>query len=301
MRHVPDWFPGAGFKRTAVRWKKCVQQIASLPYEWVKKGVAEGTAKPSYVQALLEKGVENMTEEEQFVAKWSAASLYTGGADTTVSSICCFYLAMALFPEVQKKAQAEIDRVVGTDRLPTFSDRDDLPYVDAVVKEVLRWHPVAPMGLPHVTAEDDIYEGYYIPKGAMLMPNIYGFMHDPAVFKDPYTFNPDRFLGPNPEPDTHTLAFGFGRRICPGRELADSSVFLSIATSLAAFNISKPLENGVEVEPVVKFKPGVISHPEPFKVTIRPRSEKAAALVKAVEEEHPFTESDAKLLQTVQC
>lgn len=82
-------------------------------------------------------------------------------------------MAMSLYPEVQRKAQEEIERVIGTDRLPTFDDRDNLPYVDAIVKEALRWHPVAPMGVPHMTTEDDIYEGYFIPKGALLLPNIW--------------------------------------------------------------------------------------------------------------------------------
>lgn len=80
---------------------------------------------------------------------------------------------MILHPGVQKKAQEEIDKVIGHDRLPSFSDRDSLPYIDAIVKEVLRWHPVAPMGLPHVTTEDDMYLGYFIPKGAMLLANIW--------------------------------------------------------------------------------------------------------------------------------
>ena len=78
-----------------------------------------------------------------------------------------------VFPEVQQKAQEEIDRVVGQDRLPTFKDRKDLPYIEATVKEVLRWHPVGPMAIPHTSTEDDICEGYLIPKGAMLLPNIW--------------------------------------------------------------------------------------------------------------------------------
>lgn len=85
----------------------------------------------------------------------------------------CFFLAMTLFPDVQRKAQEEIDRVVGSGRLPGFQDRENLPYIDAIVKEVLRWHPVAPMSLAHVTTEDDICEGYLIPKGALLLPNIW--------------------------------------------------------------------------------------------------------------------------------
>lgn len=80
---------------------------------------------------------------------------------------------MTLHSEVQRKAQEEIDRVVGSHRLPTFDDRDNLPYVEAVVKECFRWHPIAPMGIPHVSTEDDVCEGYLIPKGAMVIPNIW--------------------------------------------------------------------------------------------------------------------------------
>jgi cytochrome P450 len=82
-----------------------------------------------------------------------------------------FFLCMALYPQVQRKAQEEIDRVVSTSRLPTFEDRENLPYVNALVKEALRWHPVTPMGAPHMATEDDIYEGYYIPKGATILWN----------------------------------------------------------------------------------------------------------------------------------
>ena len=78
---------------------------------------------------------------------------------------------MTLFPEVQLEAQEEIDRIVGTKRLPNFEDRPNLPYVDAIVKEVLRWHPVAPIGVPHMTTEDDIFNGYLIPKGALILAN----------------------------------------------------------------------------------------------------------------------------------
>lgn len=84
-----------------------------------------------------------------------------------------FFLAMVLHPEVQHKAREEIDRVVGDGRLPTVKDRDHLPYVEAVLKEAFRWHPIAPMGLPHLVTEDDVYEGYLIPKDAIVIPNIW--------------------------------------------------------------------------------------------------------------------------------
>ena len=80
---------------------------------------------------------------------------------------------MSLSPEVVRKAQEEIDRVIGNDRLPTSMDRSNLPYIEAVVKEVLRWHPVAPMGLPHTSTTEDVFEGYLIPKGSMVIANIW--------------------------------------------------------------------------------------------------------------------------------
>lgn len=80
---------------------------------------------------------------------------------------------MTLFPEVQRKAQEEIDRVIGTTRLPTFNDRDSLPYINAVLLEAWRWHPVIPMGLPHVAKVDDVVNGFCIPKGAIVLPNVW--------------------------------------------------------------------------------------------------------------------------------
>jgi len=203
---------------------------------------------------------------------------------------------MTLFPEVQRKAQEEIDRVVGQGRLPSFEDRENLPYIDAVVKEALRWHPVAPLGLPHVSTEDDIYKGYLIPKGAMLIAGIWGFLHDPKVFHDPMSFKPERFLGENPEPDPHTMSFGFGRRICPGRVLADTSTYLTVAQCLAVFDIAKRVENGRTIETAAKFLPGIISHPDTFQVDIKPRSPEYEKLIRAVEVEHPWQESDSKHL-----
>lgn len=90
-----------------------------------------------------------------------------------MASVNAFFLAMTKFPEAQKKAQEEIDRVVGSDRLPTVSDRDNLPYLEALIKEVLRWHTIAPMGLLHMSSEEASYSGYRIPKGSLVLCNIW--------------------------------------------------------------------------------------------------------------------------------
>ncbi len=91
----------------------------------------------------------------------------------TVASVRAFFLAMAMYPDIQRKAQEELDRVVGRTRLPDFEDRNNLPYVNAVVKELTRWNVVAPMGLPHAALEDDEYNGYFIPKGSIVIANVW--------------------------------------------------------------------------------------------------------------------------------
>jgi cytochrome P450 len=116
------------------------------------------------------------------------------------------------------------------------------------------------------------------------------------------TFKPERFLktdGHEPEMDPHSLVFGFGRRICPGRFLADNTLFLSVAQSLAVFNITKAIEGGKEVDVKPEFQPGVISHPAPWKFDITPRSPAHVHLIFSVEKEHPWEESDAPDLEAI--
>ncbi|KDQ57072.1 hypothetical protein JAAARDRAFT_35668 [Jaapia argillacea MUCL 33604] len=278
LQYVPDWFPGTGWKKVAAEYKATLTDMGNVPLDFTKAEMAAGTAAPSFTSNLLE-GKE-LSDTEKDTIKWAAASLYSGGADTTVSTTYTFYLAMTLHPEILKKAQAEIDAVVGSDRLPSFEDRENLPYVNALVKEVLRWGPVTPLGLPHGSTEDDIYEGYFIPKGSIIFVNVWQLLRDPRVYANPLQFDPERFLKAEPEEDPKNFCFGFGRRICPGRILADASIYISIAMSLAVFDITKAKdERGNVLEPVKDFTSGIISHPKPFPCEIRPRSAKAEALI----------------------
>lgn len=209
--------------------------------------------------------------------QWSGfavTNIYIGGSDTvrptqisqhidtlsdvftfkTLSAIQTFFLAMALYPEIQRKAQAELDAMIGNSRLPTFQDRDSLPYVNALIKETLRWQNATPSGMPpglywwlsfilaiigvgHMSMQDDVYEGYFIPKGTIVIGNTWwpgypleyvstrgsydlcgfrSFMHDESVYQDPLEFIPDRYLkngklDPSVR-DPKVAVFGFGRR-----------------------------------------------------------------------------------------
>ncbi|KAF9526842.1 cytochrome P450 [Crepidotus variabilis] len=279
LKHLPDWVPGTSFLKLARDWRRDTEAMADVPYAFTKKQVAAGTAVPSFVSTGLEDEASRSSEYIRDL-KWTAASLYGGGADTTVSSEYAFFLAMVLFPEVQKKAQAELDVVIGNDRLPTIADMPRLPYVNAVVTEVLRWNSVAPLGVPHTAMEDGYINGYFVPKGTILIANLWAMLHDPEIYPDPFVFNPERHLGPEPQRDVRRVCFGYGRRICPGMHLAEVSVYSLVSTSLAVFNMEKALDgNGVPMTPVHENTNGIISYPKPFDCAIKPRSEKALALI----------------------
>ncbi|EGE82874.1 OrdA protein [Blastomyces dermatitidis ATCC 18188] len=306
LRHLPENFPGATFKKTARRWRKSIQASAYIPYRFVQRQMAsDPTHQLSYVSKLVQqlRGDDQnakLEQEDEQAIIWTAASLYGAAADTTIITLTIFTLAMIKFPHVQRKAQEELDRVVGTTRLPNFDDRDQLPYIDALVKEAVRWWPIAPMGFPHTATEDIEYNGLHIPKGAFLLPAVWWFLHDPDVYADPESFDPDRFLAPRNEPDPTADAFGYGRRICPGRFFADSSLYLTIAQSLAAFNIRPAVgEDGREIEVDVKPKPGILTYPTKFDFHIEPRSEEHVQLIRELERQYPWEASDAELLESV--
>lgn len=116
------------------------------------------------------------------------------------------------------------------------------------------------------------------------------------------TFRPERFLETathKPELDPRNFVFGFGRRICPARYVADNALFITIAQTLAVFDVEKLVENGKVVEPEIRFEPGMVSHPVPYRISITPRSKVHEALIKAAEQVYPFEESDAKELESV--
>lgn len=151
---------------------------------------------------------------------------------------------MALHPDVQKKAHKALDAVLQGQRLPDFNDfGGHIPYVDAVVNEVLRWNPATPFAVYHVASEDDSYKGYEIPKGSIMIPNLWALLHQESVFgPDTDKFIPERFLQPdgqlNPDILDLDIAFGFGRRACPGKgtQLHVDPCYLELVT-VTIFNL----------------------------------------------------------------
>ncbi|KAK7434477.1 hypothetical protein VKT23_020160 [Stygiomarasmius scandens] len=265
LKYVPEWFPGAGFKLKAKEWKKAATTAPRITFDFAKSEIAKGTAKPSvvsrYMMELEESGTWSQKQEE--VVRDAAGVMVFAGTESATSAISTLLLAMVLHPEKQKKAQEAIDAAIGIDRLPDFSDEGKIPYIEALCREVLRWRPVAPTGIPHYTSKPDEYNGYYIPANSLVIGNSWAILHDTAIYGlDADDFNPDRFIKNgelNPEMPDVKSTFGFGRRACAGQYMAELSLFMMAISILSVFDIKKPLdENGNEITPSDQYETGGI-------------------------------------------
>ncbi|KAJ3484834.1 hypothetical protein NLI96_g5364 [Meripilus lineatus] len=290
LKMLPEWFPGAGFQREAKRWKYAAAQMLNRPWENVKSRMAHGEVFECATTRLLERADEDTSKDPDCthaIIAEGVGSMYGGAIDTGTSVLTSFILAMMLHPEAQQKAQAELDEVVGKNELPTYSDVEKLPYVGALVAECFRSLPVTPIAVPHRVMEDDIYKGYFIPKGSTVISNLYAILHDEKVYPNPEKFDPERYLKDgkwNPAvQDATSIVFGLGRRICPGRFMAKDVLWMSIALILSVFRISKAMDDdGNEITPEQSFLPGLIVLPAPFKASIKVRSDAHADLIKGI-------------------
>ncbi|KAJ3533544.1 hypothetical protein NMY22_g7294 [Coprinellus aureogranulatus] len=281
MRYIPRWMPGAGWRKWADYYRNKAIEARDGAFDIALKAYQEGWAEVCMVTSLIDdlpppEEVEKRKDEET-TARNVASILYFAGSETTQGSGLTFILAMGLHPDIQKRAQQEIDRVVGPNRLPTFDDRPNLVYVNAVLQELFRWHQLGPLGLPHATSEDDIYEGYFIPKGTIVMANVWHILHDEANFTDPFKFDPDRWikdgkLDQDLIENFGNLSFGFGRRICPGRFMGMDTIYSFAASVLACYDIAPTFDEHGRSKLKATFSGRLLPHPDPYEVTITPRS-----------------------------
>ncbi|KAH8646149.1 cytochrome P450 [Xylariales sp. PMI_506] len=246
---------------------------------------------------------------------------YLGGGvleasvDTTTSGALTLLKALAAHPDLFRRAQAEVDRVCGAadcdgqlGRLPQPRDLGQLPFLKACFLETLRWRPPAPSAIPHVLETDDTVNGYHLPKGTVLIPNIWAIQHDASEYDNPERFDPDRFLrhvngtrsglvqngavegggdsvSPTSTARKQLYAFGAGRRQCPGDQFAQNSVLLVIAKVIWAFDViidndqSSKGEPAVDVDIESGFIGGLTLGCKPFKARFAVRSETRKASI----------------------
>ncbi|KAK3685203.1 cytochrome P450 [Podospora appendiculata] len=271
-RYLPDWLPFMERLRYAHTWRSAIQTITRLPFEAsVRKMQNETLDTNVFIHNRLaihaantQNGIPNEFDIEDI--KGAAATILIAGNDT-------------------RKAQDEIDRVVGRDRLPSWDDLPYLHYARLVLHETYRMNPLSPLGIPHASVADDVYDGMLIPRGTVVYPNVWAMLHDEAVYARPLSFWPERYLpveeGGNGEP-LPVGNFGFGRRICVGRSLAENSLLIVLATMLATVDIQFP--PGPDGKPAA-FEPEWSLRGQavvlPFKASISSRTDKARELLDA--------------------
>ncbi|KAF9046689.1 cytochrome P450 [Panaeolus papilionaceus] len=264
LRHIPAWFPGAQFRRHAAYVKKHADVMLEAPMKVVTEQSNQGLSGACVAGDLL----EDSDESQYSKIKDLSATLYAVIISYPVthwhliqlsSAFATFFLAMLLFPSVQRKAQSEVDNITNRDRLPTFDDRPSLPYIEALMRELLRWRPPLPLNVPHVTSDRDVYKGYYIPKGTVVVANIWAMSRNEEVYPDPEEFRPERFLntdGSLKGDDEFLISFGYGRRICPGKYIAFGNLYIMAVSVLATFDI-RP-KKGAELPHDLEYTDGMI-------------------------------------------
>ncbi|KAF3403544.1 hypothetical protein F1880_009655 [Penicillium rolfsii] len=247
LKHLPEcvapWKEGArkAYERALRLYEGNIRQAtASTAWNWTKGGLA------------MKEGQRISAEEFANVLGF----VFDAGSETVCGALEMFVLAAVNYPAAMQKAQAELDRVVGADRLPAMEDLVDLPYTCALATESLRWRPLVPLGFPHALMEEDEYMGYRIPKGATVLPCHWAMDLDESVFEKPTEFIPERWLENSNLP---LAAFGFGRRGCPGRYIAKDSLCMAIARMLWMFDIVAPAAVSTW-----KLKQGALTPPEHF-------------------------------------
>ncbi|KAH9846638.1 cytochrome P450 [Lenzites betulinus] len=288
----PAFLPGMGFKRKAREWKAHYTALAKEGHQMVKDQIESGTAAPS----LTYKALVNCKPDEyaEDIVMFTATQVYAGKPLRGFSSLASFILLMLEHPDVQVRAQEEIDRVIGTDRLPSYEDRRKLPYLWAVMTEVLRLRPPI-NAVTRMVAQDDVHDGYSIERGTPIIVNFWAMLHDEGLYPNPLVFNPERWLvkGDTLRQDMDRnifpldIVFGFRGRICPGRHLALQLMFTTMVRMLALFRITNA--HGRDGEPIIPsgdYSEGATVFPLPFDCDIEPRSGHALELLQTLKREH---------------
>lgn len=282
-------------------WKREIQGMGKIEGEEnlkllemvkgdIEKGKREGVEVPdSLCKLLLEMREKEPVPLSETHFSYVPASLFGAGSDTTASTLCSAFLALVTHPSVLKAAHAELDAVVGSERLPTFEDEVNLPYIRALAKETLRWRPVAVLGgTPHASTETDTYAGWTIPAGTTILGNNWAINLNDEYYPNPHHFDPVRFLSASelaamdnnakqpyageknhPAKAGHS-SFGWGRRIRPGADLAANSLFIALAKLLWTYDIL-PVE-GRKYD-IFAYTDGFNVRPKKFECVIRVRSE----------------------------
>ncbi|TLS26694.1 hypothetical protein PpBr36_04159 [Pyricularia pennisetigena] len=293
LRRLPAALdPWRAWKERARRLGRDKSDLYRGLFGAARDGIGRGRRLDCFVADVLAEneravaeGRQAYTEDEMVI---SAGVLFEGGADTTAMTFETFSLAMAAHPDAMRRAQEEVDRVYGGE-MPQSADAKELPFLMACIFETMRFRPPFPTSIPHATTEDDTYQGYSIPKGTIVVMNVWALHQDPNEYEDPDRFLPDRFLrnrfgakhdrveGGGDDAKSQqgfrrdTWAFGAGRRACPGRRFAENTLLMLTAKVLWAFDIVATGELDLDVR--TGFKDSILIAPKECSFEFVVRSE----------------------------
>lgn len=265
---IPSW---KGFKRSLAKKDVWMSNILKEHRDTHTDGVERDLVDTMlFLQAEAKKN--NNTEDLKRLSDCNIGhivyELFGGGIESTTMSILWFIIYMIRHPEWQDRIHEEIKATADSSGIPSPFDRGSYPILEACIKEVLRIASVLPVGFPHRTMSDTVLDGYHIPGDTMVIMNIWGIHHDEKSWKDPYLFNPERFLHPNPNERYSYLPFGIGSRVCLGSVIAKMEMFLFCGCLLSKYSIKCP-----EKEPLPNTKglSGLTMRPLPFKIYLEER------------------------------
>ncbi|KAF8880397.1 cytochrome P450 [Infundibulicybe gibba] len=264
LRHIPPWFPGAKFHQVAGKVRKLVYQMQNMGFDFVRDNMRDGTGKPSLLRDLLEAVMRTVLRLSTRPFSRASPRRHMGvpGADTTVSAVMTFFYAMVTNPDAHGRRRTKLT-------------------VSLVVPPTSAWGSII---VALCGSIDDVYKGFFIPKGSVVFPNVWAMTRNEDVYKDPDSFHPGRYFDDQGKlnGDDTILTFGFGERVCVGRHLASSTIWLIIASVLATLNIAKAKDSrGNEIEIEGRYTGGAISHPSPFPCSVTPRSLKSRELIES--------------------
>ncbi|XP_040997569.1 cytochrome P450 CYP82D47-like [Juglans microcarpa x Juglans regia] len=240
--------------------KRIAKELDSIIGEWLedhkrKRALGEGKGEQDFMDVLLSilNGADQLAgNDADTIIKATCSNLIAGGSDTNTVTLTWAISLLLNNRHVLKKAQDELDILVGKERVVEDSDISKLVYLQAIVKETLRLYPAAPLGAPREFNEDCIIGGYHVPKGTRLITNIWKIQTDSQIWSDPLEFKPERFLSTHKDFDVRgkkfeLIPFGSGRRVCPGATFALQVVHLTLARIFQMFEISTPLNAQVDM------------------------------------------------------
>ncbi|KAK2835769.1 hypothetical protein Q5P01_016253 [Channa striata] len=195
--------------------------------------------------------------------------LFSAGTETTTTTLHWGLLYMIYYPQIQERVQAEIDAVVGSSRQPSVTDRENMPYTDAVIHEIQRMGNIIPLNLIRTANKDTLLNKYTIPKGTMILPTLNSVLHDESMWETPHSFNPRHFLDQDSKFKKREafLPFSAGKRVCLGEQLARMELFLFFTSLLQRFSFSAPPGE----QPTLQFMLGATRCPRPYRLCAVPR------------------------------